>query len=48
MYNKSCNEWREKHNRGGDFFIHSRPQMYKLKQPIIIKLDALCKPSEPM
>ncbi|MFI3047799.1 hypothetical protein [Pseudomonas coronafaciens] len=21
MYNKSCNEWREKHNRGGDFLF---------------------------
>ncbi len=48
VYNSSYSEWREKHNRGGDFMIYSRPKIYKLKKPIIIKLDTLCKPSEPM
>lgn len=48
VYNSSYNEWREKHGRGGDFMIYSRPTIHKLKNPIIIKLDTLCKPSEPM
>ncbi|WP_410478329.1 hypothetical protein [Pseudomonas syringae group sp. J254-4] len=28
--------------------IYSRPEIHKLKKPIIIKLDTLCKPPEPM
>jgi hypothetical protein len=48
VYNSSYSEWREKHGRGGDFMIYSRPKIHKLKTPIIIKLDTLCKPSEPM
>ncbi|WP_192873879.1 MULTISPECIES: DUF6402 family protein [Pseudomonas] len=48
VYNSSYSEWREKHGRGGDFMIYSRPKIHKLKKPIIIKLDTLCKPSEPM
>lgn len=48
VYNRTYNEWREKHNRGGDFMIYSKPQLYKLKKPIIIKLDTICRASEPM
>jgi hypothetical protein len=48
VYNRSYNEWREKHNRGGDFMIYSKPQLYKLKKPIIIKMETICRPSEPM
>lgn len=48
VYNSSYNEWREKHSRGGDFMIYSTPKIHKLKKPIIIKLDRLCTPSEPM
>ncbi|MDA7014167.1 DUF6402 family protein [Pseudomonas cerasi] len=48
VYNSSYSEWREKHGRGGDFMIYSRPEIHKLKKPIIIKLDTLCKPPEPM
>jgi hypothetical protein len=43
VYNKSYNEWREKHNRGGDFMIYSKPQLFKLKKPIIIKLGEICR-----
>ncbi|AMB88385.1 hypothetical protein AWM79_22230 [Pseudomonas agarici] len=48
VYNKSYNEWREKHNRGGDFMIYSKPQLFKLKKPIQMKLEQICRPSEPM
>ena len=48
VYNKSYNEWREKHNWGRDFMIYSKPQLYKLKKPIKIKLETICRPSEPM
>lgn len=48
IYNKTYNEWREKHNMGGDFMIYSKPQLYKLENPIKIKLETICKPSEPM
>jgi len=43
VYNKSYNDWREKHNRGGDFMIYSRPQLFKLKKPISIKLETICR-----
>jgi hypothetical protein len=46
VYNRSYNEWREKHSRGGDFMIYSNPQLYKLKKPIIIKLETICRPPE--
>ncbi|WP_368041907.1 DUF6402 family protein [Burkholderia diffusa] len=48
VYNKSYNEWREKHNRGGDFMIYSKPQLLKLNKPIQFKLETICRPSEPM
>ncbi|QUP56395.1 hypothetical protein GO998_22150 (plasmid) [Ralstonia syzygii] len=44
VYNRSYNEWREKHKRGGDFMIYSKPQFYKLKTPIVIKLETICRP----
>lgn len=44
VYNKSYNEWREKHNRDGDFMIYSKPQLFKLKKPITIKLETICRP----
>ncbi|EDT43604.1 DUF6402 family protein [Burkholderia ambifaria] len=35
VYNSSYSEWRERHNRGGDFMIYSRPQLLKLeKKPL--------------
>ncbi|MCA8340893.1 DUF6402 family protein [Burkholderia cepacia] len=48
VYNKSYNEWREKHNRGGDFMIYSKPQLMKLGKPIQFKLETICRPPEPM
>lgn len=48
VYNRSYAEWREKHNRGGDYMIYSKPQLYKLSKPITIKLDRICRPSEPI
>ncbi|WP_244109456.1 DUF6402 family protein [Burkholderia anthina] len=48
VYNKSYNEWREKHNRGGDIMIYSRPQLLKLDKPIQFELETICRPSEPM
>ena len=47
-YNKSYNQWREKHKRGGDFMIYSKPKYMKLKKPIEISLETLCRPSEKM
>lgn len=48
VYNKSYNEWREKHQKGGDFMIYSKPQLYKLKKPLTIKLETICRSPEPM
>jgi hypothetical protein len=48
IYNKSYNEWREKHNRGGDFMIYSKPKYMKLKKPIEFSLETLCRPPEKM
>ncbi|MGN7984010.1 DUF6402 family protein [Burkholderia sp. 22313] len=48
VYNKNYNEWRELHNRGSDFMIYSKPQLLKLKKPIKIKLETICRPLEPM
>lgn len=48
VYNKTYNEWREKHNRGGDFMIYSKPKYMKLKKPINFSLETICRPSETM
>ncbi len=48
IYNKNYNEWREKHNRGGDFMIYSKPKYMKLKKPIEFSLETLCRPPEKM
>ena len=48
VYNSSYNMWRERHNRGGDFMIYSKPKLLKLKNPIEIKLDTICRAPEPM
>ena len=44
VYNKTYNEWRERHKRGGDFMIYSKPKLYKLKTPIVINLGMVCRP----
>ncbi len=46
VYNSSYNEWREKHKKGEDFMIYSKPQLYKLKKTISFKLETLCRPYE--
>ena len=48
IYNKSYREWREKHNRGGDFMIYSKPKYMKLKRPIEFSLETLCRQPEKM
>ncbi|WP_260444746.1 DUF6402 family protein [Burkholderia sp. Bp8986] len=48
VYNKSYNEWREKHNRGGDFMIYSKPKLLKLNRPLQFKLETICHPPEPI
>ena len=48
IYNKNFNAWREKHARGGDFMIYSRPKLVKLDKPIRLQLQPICRPPEPM
>jgi hypothetical protein len=48
IYNRTYNEWRAKHNRGGDFMIYSKPQYMKLKKPIEFSLETLCRQPEKM
>jgi len=48
VYNKTYNEWRAKHKRGGDFMVYCQPELYKLASPIKIQLEQLCRPSEPI
>ncbi|MDR1229065.1 MAG: DUF6402 family protein, partial [Azoarcus sp.] len=33
VFNSDYNEWRKKHNHGGDFVIFSKPKLVKLKRP---------------
>ena len=47
VYNSSYNQWREAQS-WGDFMIYSKPQLLKLKNPITIKLDTICRVPEPM
>lgn len=48
VFNKNFNEWREKHDRGGDFWIFSKPHYMKLGKPIEFSLDTLCRRPEKM
>jgi hypothetical protein len=48
IYNKSYNDWREKHQRGEDFIICTQPKYMKLEKPIEFKLETLCRSPEPM
>lgn len=48
VYNKAYRDWREQHNRGGDFMIYSKPQYFKLNKTIKIKLETICRQPEPM
>ncbi|WP_175914673.1 DUF6402 family protein [Burkholderia metallica] len=44
VHNKTYREWRAAHNRGGDFMVYSRPNLVKLDNPIVLKLDTVCRP----
>lgn len=48
VFNRNFNEWREKHNRGGDFWIFSKPKYIKLAKPIEFSLETLCRQPEKM
>ncbi|WP_175747557.1 DUF6402 family protein [Burkholderia pyrrocinia] len=43
VYNADYDRWREKHHRGGDFMIYSKPVYLKLKKPIDLKLGEICR-----
>ncbi len=44
VFNADYNRWREKHQRGGDFMVYSKPVHLKLKTPIDLKLGEICRP----
>lgn len=48
IYNSDYNKWREKHNRGGDFMLYSKPKYMKLNNPISFRIDTICKAAEKM
>lgn len=48
VYNKTYNEWREKHNKGMDFMVYSKPKYMKLKKPIEFAMEPICRPPEKM
>jgi hypothetical protein len=48
IYNKNFNDWRQKHNRGGDFMIYSKPKYMKLKNPIEFTMETVCRQPEKM
>lgn len=48
VYNSTYNRWREKHDRGGDFMIYSRPKYIKLGRPIEVDVGEICRPAEIM
>ncbi len=43
VFNDDYNRWREKHQRGGDFMVYSKPLYLKLKKPIDLKLGEICR-----
>ncbi|WP_241239188.1 DUF6402 family protein [Burkholderia stagnalis] len=44
VHNRTYRDWREAHNRGGDFMVYSRPKLVKLDKPIVLKFDTVCRP----
>jgi Family of unknown function (DUF6402) len=42
--NSTFNEWREKHNQGGDFIIYSDLKKIKLDKPIVVTMGEICTP----
>ncbi|MEK2603935.1 DUF6402 family protein [Burkholderia arboris] len=43
VHNADYCRWREKHHRGSDFMIYSKPVYLKLKKPIEFKLGEICR-----
>ncbi len=43
VYNADYVHWRERHQRGKDFMIYSKPVYPKLKKPIEINLGEICR-----
>ena len=48
IHNRDYRAWREKHHRGGDVMIYSKPKYMKLKNPIRLTLETICSPPEKM
>lgn len=43
IHNRDYNQWREKHNHGGDFMIYTKPKYFKLKKPVKFELETICQ-----
>ena len=43
VYNADYVRWRERHHRGKDFMIYSKPIYLKLKKPIELNLGEICR-----
>lgn len=43
VYNADYDRWRERHQRGKDFMIYSKPVHLKLKKPIDLDLGEICR-----
>nr|WP_282434913.1 DUF6402 family protein [Burkholderia ambifaria] len=43
VYNADYDRWRERHQRGKDFMLYSKPIYLKLKKPIDLDLGEICR-----
>ncbi|WP_322081453.1 DUF6402 family protein [Burkholderia sp. BCC1972] len=43
IYNADYSRWREKHHRGRDLMVYSKPVYLKLEKPIEFKLGEICR-----
>lgn len=43
VYNADYNRWRQKHHRGRDFMIYSKPVRLRLNKPIHLELGEICR-----
>jgi len=48
VHNSDFQKWREKHGKGGDFVVFSKPVLMELKNPITFTMEKLCTPPEKM
>jgi hypothetical protein len=48
IYNETFEAWRQKHRHGQDFVTITEPEFFKLKKPMVFKLDKLYSPWGPM